>query len=148
MNGYNEWVAAGKNPDTFGDLYDDDTLFVSVNLVNDQFLVKESDKGTLSGKDWYFVTVENADLADIIDDVDVYMEENVEAEDLIDTEQSEQNILAGDGINQLEDLLMCAILDDQTFQNLSDENPTTMCFCSTTLSPPQRRWITFPSGMV
>ena len=111
MNGYNEWVAAGKNPNTFGDLYDDDTLFVSVNLVNDQFLVKESDKGTLSGKDWYFVTVENADLADIIDDVDVYMEENVEAEDLIDTEQ---NILAGDGINQLEDLLTCAILDDET----------------------------------
>ena len=96
----------------FGDLYDDDALFVSVNLVNDQFLVKESDKGTLSGKDWYFVTVENADLADIIDDVDVYMEENVEAEDLIDTEQIEQNILAGDGINQLEDLLTCAILDD------------------------------------
>ena len=117
LNGYNEWVAAGKNPNTFGDLYDDDTLFVSVNLVNDQFLVKESDKGTLSGKDWYFVTVENADLADIIDDVDVYMEENVEAEDLIDTEQIEQNILAGDGINQLEDLLTCAILDDETFQN-------------------------------
>lgn len=128
LNGYDEWVAAGKNPDTFGDLYDDDTLFVSVNLVNDQFLVKESDKGTLSGKDWYFVTVENADLADIIDDVDVYMEENVEAEDLIDTEQIEQNILAGDGINQLEDLLTCAILDDQTFQNLSDEKPTDNVF--------------------
>lgn len=57
----------------------------------------------MSGKDWYFVTVEDTDLADIIDDVDVYMEENVEAEDLIDTEQIEQNILAGDGINQLED---------------------------------------------
>ena len=128
LNGYDEWVAAGKNPDTFGDLYDDDTLFVSVNLVNDQFLVKESDKGTLSGKDWYFVTVENADLADIIDDVDVYMEENVEAEDLIDTEQIEQNILAGDGINQLEDLLTCAILDDQTFQNLSDEKPNDNVF--------------------
>ena len=128
LNGYNEWVAAGKNPDTFGDLYDDDTLFVSVNLVNDQFLVKESDKGTLSGKDWYFVTVENADLADIIDDVDVYMEENVEAEDLIDTEQIEQNILAGDGINQLEDLLTCAILDDETFQNLSDEKPNDNVF--------------------
>ena len=128
LNGYNEWVAAGKNPDTFGDLYDDDTLFVSVNLVNDQFLVKESDKGTLSGKDWYFVTVENADLADIIDDVDVYMEENVEAEDLIDTEQIEQNILEGDGINQLEDLLTCAILDDQTFQNLSDEKPNDNVF--------------------
>ena len=128
MNGYNEWVAAGKNPNTFGDLYDDDTLFVSVNLVNDQFLAKESDKGNLSGKDWYFVTVENADLADIIDDVDVYMEENVEAEDLIDTEQIEQNILAGDGINQLEDLLTCAILDDQTFQNLSDEKPNDNVF--------------------
>ena len=128
LNGYNEWVAAGKNPNTFGDLYDDDTLFVSVNLVNDQFLAKESDKGTLSGKDWYFVTVENADLADIIDDVDVYMEENVEAEDLIDTEQIEQNILAGDGINQLEDLLTCAILDDQTFQNLSDEKPNDNVF--------------------
>ena len=128
LNGYNEWVAAGKNPDTFGDLYDDDTLFVSVNLVNDQFLVKESDKGTLSGKDWYFVTVENADLADIIDDVDVYMEENVEAEDLIDTEQIEQNILAGDGIHQLEDLLTCAILDDETFQNLSDEKPNDNVF--------------------
>ena len=128
LNGYDEWVAAGKNPDTFGDLYDDDTLFVSVNLVNDQFLVKESDKGTLSGKDWYFVTVENADLADIIDDVDVYMEENVDAEDLIDTEQIEQNILAGDGINQLEDLLTCAILDDQTFQNLSDEKPNDNVF--------------------
>ena len=128
LNGYNEWVAAGKNPDTFGDLYDDDTLFVSVNLVNDQFLAKESDKGTLSGKDWYFVTVEDADLADIIDDVDVYMEENVEAEDLIDTEQIEQNILAGDGINQLEDLLTCAILDDQTFQNLSDEKPNDNVF--------------------
>lgn len=133
---------------TFGDLYDDDTLFVSVNLVNDQFLAKESDKGNLSGKDWYFVTVENADLADIIDDVDVYMEENVEAEDLIDTEQIEQNILAGDGINQLEDLLTCAILDDQTFQNLSDEKPNDNVFCSTTLSPPQRRWTTFRSGMV
>ena len=128
MNGYNEWVAVGKNPNTFGDLYDDDTLFVSVNLVNDQFLAKESDKGNLSGKDWYFVTVENADLADIIDDVDVYMEENVEAEDLIDTEQIEQNILAGDGINQLEDLLTCAILDDQTFQNLSDEKPNDNVF--------------------
>ena len=128
MNGYNEWVAAGKNPNTFGDLYDDDTLFVSVNLVNDQFLAKESDKGNLSGKDWYFVTVENADLADIIDDVDVYMEENVEAEDLIDTEQIEQNILEGDGINQLEDLLTCAILDDQTFQNLSDEKPNDNVF--------------------
>ena len=128
LNGYDEWVAAGKNPDTFGDLYDDDTLFVSVNLVNDQFLVKESDKGTLSGKDWYFVTVENADLADIIDDVDVYMEENVEAEELIDTEQIEQNILAGDGIHQLEDLLTCAILDDETFQNLSDEKPNDNVF--------------------
>ena len=128
LNGYNEWVAAGKNPNTFGDLYDDDTLFVSVSMVNDQFLAKESDKGTLSGKDWYFVTVENADLADIIDDVDVYMEENVEAEDLIDTEQIEQNILAGDGINQLEDLLTCAILDDQTFQNLSDEKPNDNVF--------------------
>ena len=128
LNGYNEWVAAGKNPNTFGDLYDDDTLFVSVSMVNDQFLAKESDKGTLSGKDWYFVTVENADLADIIDDVDVYMEENVEAEDLIDTEQIEQNILEGDGINQLEDLLTCAILDDQTFQNLSDEKPNDNVF--------------------
>ena len=128
LNGYNEWVAAGKNPNTFGDLYDDDTLFVSVNLVNDQFLAKESDKGTLSGKDWYFVTVENADLADIIDDVDVYMEENVEAEELIDTEQIEQNILAGDGIHQLEDLLTCAILDDETFQNLSDEKPNDNVF--------------------
>ena len=128
LNGYNEWVAAGKNPNTFGDLYDDDTLFVSVSMVNDQFLPKESDKGTLSGKDWYFVTVENADLADIIDDVDVYMEENVEAEDLIDTEQIEQNILEGDGINQLEDLLTCAILDDQTFQNLSDEKPNDNVF--------------------
>ncbi len=128
LNGYDEWVAAGKNPDTFGDLYDDDTLFVSVNLVNDQFLVKESDKGTLTGKDWYFVTVEDADLADIIDDVDVYMEENVEAEDLIDTEQIEQNILEGDGINQLEDLLTCAILDDETFQNLSDEKSNSNVF--------------------
>ena len=128
LNGYDEWVAAGKNPNTFGDLYDDTTLFVSVSMVNDQFLVKESDKGTLSGKDWYFVTVENADLADIIDDVDVYMEENVEAEDLIDTEQIEQNILAGDGINQLEDLLTCAILDDETFQNLSDEKPNDNVF--------------------
>ena len=80
------------------------------------FLVKESDKGTLEQESgWYYVPpVENADLADIIDDVDVYMEENVEAEDLIDTEQIEQNILAGDGINQLEDLLTCAILDDET----------------------------------
>ena len=128
LNGYDEWVAAGKNPNTFGDLYDDDTLFVSVSMVNDQFLAKESDKGTLSGKDWYFVTVENADLADIIDDVDVYMEENVEAEDLIDTEQIEQNILAGDGIHQLEDLLTCAILDDETFQNLSDEKPNDNVF--------------------
>ena len=149
LNGYNEWVAAGKNPNTFGDLYDDDTLFVSVNLVNDQFLVKESDKGTLSGKDWYFVTVENADLADIIDDVDVYMEENVEAEDLIDTEQIEQNILAGDGINQLEDLLMCAILDDQTFQNLSDEksNDNVFLFNNIVASAAEMDNIPFRDGL-
>ena len=149
LNGYNEWVAAGKNPNTFGDLYDDDTLFVSVNLVNDQFLVKESDKGTLSGKDWYFVTVENADLADIIDDVDVYMEENVEAEDLIDTEQIEQNILAGDGINQLEDLLTCAILDDQTFQNLSDEksNDNVFLFNNIVASAAEMDNIPFRDGL-
>ena len=149
LNGYNEWVAAGKNPDTFGDLYDDDTLFVSVNLVNDQFLVKESDKGTLSGKDWYFVTVENADLADIIDDVDVYMEENVEAEDLIDTEQIEQNILEGDGINQLEDLLTCAILDDQTFQNLSDEksNDNVFLFNNIVASAAEMDNIPFRDGL-
>ena len=149
LNGYNEWVAAGKNPDTFGDLYDDDTLFVSINLVNDQFLVKESDKGTLSGKDWYFVTVENADLADIIDDVDVYMEENVEAEDLIDTEQIEQNILAGDGINQLEDLLTCAILDDETFQNLSDEksNDNVFLFNNIVASAAEMDNIPFRDGL-
>ena len=149
LNGYNEWVAAGKNPNTFGDLYDDDTLFVSVNLVNDQFLVKESDKGTLSGKDWYFVTVENADLADIIDDVDVYMEENVEAEDLIDTEQIEQNILEGDGINQLEDLLTCAILDDQTFQNLSDEkfNDNVFLFNNIVASAAEMDNIPFRDGL-
>ena len=149
LNGYNEWVAAGKNPNTFGDLYDDDTLFVSVNLVNDQFLVKESDKGTLSGKDWYFVTVENADLADIIDDVDVYMEENVEAEDLIDTEQIEQNILAGDGINQLEDLLTCAILDDETFQNLSDEksNDNVFLFNNIVASAAEMDNIPFRDGL-
>ena len=149
LNGYNEWVAAGKNPDTFGDLYDDDTLFVSVNLVNDQFLAKESDKGTLSGKDWYFVTVENADLADIIDDVDVYMEENVEAEDLIDTEQIEQNILEGDGINQLEDLLTCAILDDQTFQNLSDEksNDNVFLFNNIVASAAEMDNIPFRDGL-
>ena len=149
MNGYNEWVAAGKNPNTFGDLYDDDTLFVSVNLVNDQFLAKESDKGNLSGKDWYFVTVENADLADIIDDVDVYMEENVEAEDLIDTEQIEQNILAGDGINQLEDLLTCAILDDQTFQNLSDEksNDNVFLFNNIVASAAEMDNIPFRDGL-
>ena len=149
LNGYNEWVAAGKNPDTFGDLYDDDTLFVSVNLVNDQFLVKESDKGTLSGKDWYFVTVENADLADIIDDVDVYMEENVEAEDLIDTEQIEQNILEGDGIGQLEDLLTCAILDDETFQNLSDEksNDNVFLFNNIVASAAEMDNIPFRDGL-
>ena len=149
LNGYDEWVAAGKNPNTFGDLYDDDTLFVSVNLVNDQFLVKESDKGTLSGKDWYFVTVEDADLADIIDDVDVYMEENVEAEDLIDTEQIEQNILAGDGINQLEDLLTCAILDDQTFQNLSDEksNDNVFLFNNIVASAAEMDNIPFRDGL-
>ena len=149
LNGYNEWVAAGKNPNTLGDLYDDDTLFVSVSMVNDQFLVKESDKGTLSGKDWYFVTVENADLADIIDDVDVYMEENVEAEDLIDTEQIEQNILAGDGINQLEDLLTCAILDDQTFQNLSDEksNDNVFLFNNIVASAAEMDNIPFRDGL-
>ena len=149
LNGYNEWVAAGKNPNTFGDLYDDDTLFVSVNLVNDQFLAKESDKGTLSGKDWYFVTVENADLADIIDDVDVYMEENVEAEDLIDTEQIEQNILAGDGIHQLEDLLTCAILDDETFQNLSDEksNDNVFLFNNIVASAAEMDNIPFRDGL-
>ncbi len=149
LNGYDEWVAAGKNPNTFGDLYDDTTLFVSVSMVNDQFLVKESDKGTLSGKDWYFVTVEDADLADIIDDVDVYMEEHVEAEDLIDTEQIEQNILEGDGIDQLEDLLTCAILDDETFQNLSDEksNDNVFLFNNIVASAAEMDNIPFRDGL-
>ena len=149
LNGYDEWVAAGKNPNTFGDLYDDTTLFVSVSMVNDQFLVKESDKGTLSGKDWYFVTVEDADLADIIDDVDVYMEEHVEAEDLIDTEQIEQNILEGDGIGQLEDLLTCAILDDETFQNLSDEksNDNVFLFNNIVASAAEMDNIPFRDGL-
>lgn len=103
----------------------------------------------MSGKDWYFVTVEDADLADIIDDVDVYMEENVEAEDLIDTEQIEQNILAGTASISWKILLTCAILDDQTFQNLSDEksNDNVFLFNNIVASAAEMDNIPFRDGL-
>ena len=104
--------------DTLGSLYGDSMLFVSVETVTDKFVGKESDKGLLTGKDWYYVSVEDAQLEDIINDVDVYVEESIRAEDVLDTEQIEKDILASEGIDQLGDIISCAVMDDENFQKL------------------------------
>ena len=118
LDDYNEWVSAGKDMDTLGSLYGDSMLFVSVETVTDKFVGKESDKGLLTGKDWYYVSVEDAQLEDIINDVDVYVEESIRAEDVLDTEQIEKDILASEGIDQLGDIISCAVMDDENFQKL------------------------------
>ena len=118
LDDYNEWVSAGKDIDTLGSLYGDSMLFVSVETITDKFVSKESNKGFLTGKDWYYVSVEDAQLEDIINDVDVYVEESIRAEDVLDTEQIEKGILASEGIDQLGDIISCAVMDDENFQKL------------------------------
>lgn len=120
LDGYTEWAAAGEDQDTFGQLFNDATLFLKTTAVDCTFSAKTVAGQPVSGDTWYYVTAEDGELADVIDDVDIYAEYSVPAKEMIDTAELEKSISESAGVNQIADLLTCAVADDATFLQMAD----------------------------
>lgn len=121
LEGYAEWVSAGENPDTFGQLFDDSALFLTAVSVQDDFADRTLDERMLSGDTWYYVEAQDGELEDVLDTVDVYTNMEVSAKELLDTKELEQSISQSAGASQLADLLTCAVLENERFQKLTGE---------------------------
>lgn len=122
LNGYNEWVSEGSNEETYGTLFDDDCLFITAKSVSVDFKERTIDSQTINDDNWYYVEAEDGDLEDVISDVDVFEEFEVSAKEVIDIKEIEQNIAESEGIEQMADLLSCAIMDDDEFIRMANDD--------------------------
>lgn len=120
LEGYAEWVSAGENPDTFGQLFDDSALFLTAVSVQDDFADRTLDERMLSGDTWYYVEAQDSELEDVLDTVDVYTNMEVSAKELLDTKELEQSISQSAGVSQLADLLTCAVLEMNSSRSLQE----------------------------
>ena len=123
LDGYAEWVDAGSDQDSFGQLFDGSTLFLTAVSVQDDLADRILDDRTLEGGAWYYVEARDGELEDILEAVDVYTDMEVSAKELLDTKELEQSISQSAGAGQLADLLTCAVMDNERFLQLAGEAP-------------------------
>ncbi|MGN0584647.1 MAG: InlB B-repeat-containing protein [Ruminococcus sp.] len=101
IDGYNEWIAAGSDEETFAELFEENSLFITAETVSCDFLQHPVGGQTVSGDKWYYVEARDGELADILSEVDVYEEFEVNPEEMLDIEALEQEIAESEGIRQM-----------------------------------------------